>query len=1336
MDRAELATAQASVEAASVATSGLPSPTSLADSSSPPPSSLPALPPASVSPHPRPSSSSTSSLSSSSSSPSSSTCSAPSSSSGHLASSSAAPIPVTSPPPFSVGSTSPPGAKRGLSSSLLPSSTPSTASFASSVSMPASSAPSLYPPGSFGVPAAPTVSIYVNPSLPSHAQTPFAPVPCLPQPTRPSSGLAGNRSGGLNENPAGRGEQEGNNPPQSAATANAHRERKTAEPPPAETGREIEISNANGGRASSAHLSNFPSTASSGFPSAGSTAQAAFAAERQREQEANYLNSQRDDEKRINSAVSFLQQPAVASAPDASKRTFLLQKGLSQFEIDESFRRARLLSASLPPHHFASSFDAHAQLSPPGGQPVGSLSEAPLQAHKGDALPSSHSALPYPFATTASAPWATWPETDRAPARGEVQQGTSSEGREGEGRDGSGASRFLYFSSLVLVAAGAAALTRFFSNFEWTDNGVYLLTYFGIVRCIDIFTGTEKCGAHFLELAPDPSFNLPSLTCFSFGFLTSSLQRNSPFALSFGQSLFSPALPEASRSSGPCRKNQTEEEEEEEEEEDEEEEEEEKEEEEEEEEEEEGEDGEEEEEEGEAEQEEEENDDDEADVFPEKPRRLFWGARGTSGRLADRQKEARGVSRPQDSPSHRPSGSSAHIPSLSAARLGQDGGATGIKRGEKGKRRKGILREADSEDPTRAPHTREAVGRKRIERSNPLACFQETSDPAHVALSGDQRDAALLALFRRQTATLGRLERLLQTVSALLGKRSGPASPVDKELFTFISPPEGSSQSPSSRASSPSRSPEFLPAEEGGGASLLQPPHGRVASSFVFSAPFSPNSSTPWQPAPATKPPLALGREEGRAGVTDEAGARAWWRRMSEEKAPRSEADVKKDSARSEETWKNEKPPAHAESEEGRNDLCTPLERPTRNQEIESAQALGFEDSNENASGWEERTPDARRSHAGATQREDAISASTSSSAGALLHRVAERKVLGEAFERLAYALPTDLPEKQKSLGTLVLMLSNLESAPTEEVRARYSRINTRSPRFEERFKGMLAEVSAFLEAVGFCPQGTILAYPATADIASVVEAKSLALAYLRTLETMAQKPEQACSPSASSSSFSSFSVSPTPLAAAAPPSLPASHAPTAASVPGACFSFSSSCSPFSSSSFSSSSLLSSFSASSPLEASTHASAEECCRGQRARDEEMNKPTQNSKKDTKSGGEENGMQRKGEEKKASEAEPEAEETDTKTDETSGENPRKEGTRLEGETREAADPDEEHTRKDRSHTENRQAREGPTDERREENAQGEADATMESDRNVEMEKEGDCVPRANDSKAET
>ncbi|CBZ55990.1 conserved hypothetical protein [Neospora caninum Liverpool] len=1193
MDRAELATAQASVEAASVATSGLPSPTSLADSSSPPPSSLPALPPASVSPHPRPSSSSTSSLSSSSSSPSSSTCSAPSSSSGHLASSSAAPIPVTSPPPFSVGSTSPPGAKRGLSSSLLPSSTPSTASFASSVSMPASSAPSLYPPGSFGVPAAPTVSIYVNPSLPSHAQTPFAPVPCLPQPTRPSSGLAGNRSGGLNENPAGRGEQEGNNPPQSAATANAHRERKTAEPPPAETGREIEISNANGGRASSAHLSNFPSTASSGFPSAGSTAQAAFAAERQREQEANYLNSQRDDEKRINSAVSFLQQPA-----------------------------------------------------------------------------------------------------------------------------------------------GAAALTRFFSNFEWTDNGVYLLTYFGIVRCIDIFTGTEKCGAHFLELAPDPSFNLPSLTCFSFGFLTSSLQRNSPFALSFGQSLFSPALPEASRSSGPCRKNQTEEEEEEEEEEDEEEEEEEKEEEEEEEEEEEGEDGEEEEEEGEAEQEEEENDDDEADVFPEKPRRLFWGARGTSGRLADRQKEARGVSRPQDSPSHRPSGSSAHIPSLSAARLGQDGGATGIKRGEKGKRRKGILREADSEDPTRAPHTREAVGRKRIERSNPLACFQETSDPAHVALSGDQRDAALLALFRRQTATLGRLERLLQTVSALLGKRSGPASPVDKELFTFISPPEGSSQSPSSRASSPSRSPEFLPAEEGGGASLLQPPHGRVASSFVFSAPFSPNSSTPWQPAPATKPPLALGREEGRAGVTDEAGARAWWRRMSEEKAPRSEADVKKDSARSEETWKNEKPPAHAESEEGRNDLCTPLERPTRNQEIESAQALGFEDSNENASGWEERTPDARRSHAGATQREDAISASTSSSAGALLHRVAERKVLGEAFERLAYALPTDLPEKQKSLGTLVLMLSNLESAPTEEVRARYSRINTRSPRFEERFKGMLAEVSAFLEAVGFCPQGTILAYPATADIASVVEAKSLALAYLRTLETMAQKPEQACSPSASSSSFSSFSVSPTPLAAAAPPSLPASHAPTAASVPGACFSFSSSCSPFSSSSFSSSSLLSSFSASSPLEASTHASAEECCRGQRARDEEMNKPTQNSKKDTKSGGEENGMQRKGEEKKASEAEPEAEETDTKTDETSGENPRKEGTRLEGETREAADPDEEHTRKDRSHTENRQAREGPTDERREENAQGEADATMESDRNVEMEKEGDCVPRANDSKAET
>ncbi|GBF95783.1 hypothetical protein Rsub_08219 [Raphidocelis subcapitata] len=81
-------------------------------------------------------------------------------------------------------------------------------------------------------------------------------------------------------------------------------------------------------------------------------------------------------EDQIASAVAFLTHPKVRPSPDATKRSFLERKGLTNEEIAEAFARAPAAPAAAPPSAAAPAVAA-AAAPPPGGQQL--VSYAPQQ---------------------------------------------------------------------------------------------------------------------------------------------------------------------------------------------------------------------------------------------------------------------------------------------------------------------------------------------------------------------------------------------------------------------------------------------------------------------------------------------------------------------------------------------------------------------------------------------------------------------------------------------------------------------------------------------------------------------------------------------------------------------------------------------------------------------------------------------------------------------------------------------------------------------------------------------------------------------------------------------
>ncbi|KFH16029.1 hypothetical protein TGMAS_248170, partial [Toxoplasma gondii MAS] len=485
--------------------------------------------------------------------------------------------------------------------------------------------------------------------------------------------------------------------------------------------------------------------------------------------------------------------------------------------------------------------------------------------------------------------------------------------------------------------------------------------------------------------------------------------------------------------------------------------------------------------------------------------------------------------------------------------------ATGRNKGRK--TRRSNSRTPSNTDAALSVHLKEAPSGPRFIQ-NTSARFGESHKRTRLT-GNDYRE--LLNLFRRQTATLDRVEGLLESVSYLVGNRVSRAASEDKKIPSSLSHLRGSQDSPrssrssSSSCSSPSHALAFASAASSrpleaarDKASRREPPDelagSRSAASLSSASLLA--SLQPWQPAPVSAASRAFAEEPQIEA--SEAGARAWWLRMSERPRRESAAEEEKEvggrnkkqhsaerdksEGRGSDVDEDEAEERHLKGEETcenvRNEKAAvgraaSVERSKRGaREVERTETLRG-DRTTGAAGGRDRTAEERKERPRHEQPTTHIRAGSASQIHA-----DERKIVERAFEQVARALPPSLAEKRKALGTLVLMLSNIEAAPTEAERMRYSRINTQSPRFEERFKGMVEEVAAFLQAVGFHLQGGMLTYPATAAVRSVVEAKDLTLTHLQSLES--STPEPAASPlpsslssSSSSSSFSSASAAP-----------------------------------------------------------------------------------------------------------------------------------------------------------------------------------------------------------------
>ncbi|PFH38183.1 hypothetical protein BESB_005240 [Besnoitia besnoiti] len=1137
MDESTLENPVASLEAASIPTTGVPSPASLSEipRSSPPPLALsaavssPVAPSSSLLPHTpaAPLAHSPSASAVSSVNPPESTYYGP-----------AASIP---PPPFSSSASFHPSVASAHAAVFTlalqsASSFPPASTAGPAASFPVSSAPAYPPPYSQPPPPAPTVSIYVNPAVPPPTQPSSfsAPAHSAPQASQtpphssPPSAAASSASEGLRR-PSPRGQlafrQEPDHQPRNAGSfatrgdartergAEAERQEVTEEDRSAPTGNAAPFSSAPHPPTSHRVEPSFPHSlpsAYAGVPQSSSDSLSSAEprapasasllpsytqmdagsrgtenARRQPETEGwkrrtdeedrERAHRQREKDIRIYNAVSFLTQPSVASAPHSAKRTFLLSKGLSDQEADEAFRRAQsLASSSLQPPQTSTPFTG---ASAPGFGREGKLS--PIHA--------PHSAALSTFPGLATGGRAL--EMQRIDERNEPHKGTRGS--------------LLFFVALAFSAGAAAAsgLLPFSSplSFFWKDS-------------------------HAAGVSP---------------------------AVESGQ---------------------TEEEQDEDQ----------------------GEGGEEAEDvKEESEALENDGDEDEEDAQSSGDDvRVLWTAKNRSREPPQRGERARKDFSPAFS-SSRASYSSTSSSLSGVSSQGRPSRRRNRRTLRRGRSAVGVgtghTSSEDSETPS--PHAGSVRQRKSDRVGGPIFW---SSTGSGAARSRDRsslcakREEELLSLFRRQTQTLDRLETLIAKVSNLVGTKLPSDS---AETHAPASPRHAypSSSAFSTWMTSASSGALRVPLEKeivSSSPPLFESAPTRASASFAASstAPFSLSSFPPWQQCSASRGTAAWLDEAKRERKTlrDEEAARSWWRRMGEgtreaaadaaeadnaQKAAQEEAEYGRKSsagkasdgryrateiqdknanaretgeraylspgARDKDSQKSDLRDDAWEAPEGRSqgaaedeaEAWTHLDAAEADEEADDGEEE-YRSSNggteiQGAHSEKTMNSDPEKEGKNGTPQSEGLEASPAATQDRCVS-VEMKERLTEAVCELADAVTAANGNHQTSLGTLVLMLSNLASAATTELRVRYSRINTLSPRFQE--------VTSFLVSLGFSAQGAILAYPATADLAPVLEAQHRVSAHLnrlmRSRQRLSSTSSSAASPLPASASLSSASSS------------------------------------------------------------------------------------------------------------------------------------------------------------------------------------------------------------------